>query len=525
MSLSNSKFLYGLFAVFILTLQSAIAVSQSFTISASYKRLDGTEFPASISLDRPDGLRSLLIVCSKENPVSKGETVTCYPTAFGKQSGEGDFMYWSGDCSRREGLNCIIDNIENNKHLILHVGYQGNATSEPYRAGSLWCESGRGIGGIWNIDYARSYCEVQTNPGYTFDRMVSDSTVDRDSIFHGVTIGFIKKDDKPSVLCGGCTVYSTTVGNSTTDTALITSREDDQLVSTQAIASITTNIETEEIGTDIRVNTQKLAEISRGGRVMTNNTNVIANLLSSNSATLVSSNSEDQSITSAQVTPYGATIHTAGVLNPIAIVSLSGQTVVIENRIGLWTPPLTKISLSALSGEPLGAASISLQENIVEVPSGNSVSVLGGVSTQTTFASASAATVIATLANPDELTIKVDIGASMRASIQGLSAKADSALTVTSNYGSLMIAEGGSYNIWNNTFNNSEQIVRLVHTQFNAPRVAVSLIDNVLKAVDVYSEASGKVEVFKPEANGPILTNVDVNDESLDMILTFPAVQ
>ena len=55
--------------------------------------------------------------------------------------------------------------------------------------------------------------------------------------------------------------------------------------------------------------------------------------------------------------------------------------------------------------------------------------------------------------------------------------------------------------------------------------VFADITGDILQSVQIFTQASGVVEVFKPEANGPVLSDIQVTDESLNMTLTFPAAQ
>ncbi len=538
---------------------SAKSVSATFETATSFKISGRQQFVGGSSylLLLPGELPEIIVPfrvmnCSQSNPISINSTVSCHVASPTSWIGtEPTYRGWSGDCTRVEGHNCIIENITSDKHIIAHYGF--NLTDRPIKtqpagAGSVWCGTSfdENVGGI-RADEVRQRCVAEANPGYVFTSFTEEYSF----LYRTTTANFTKQANTPVVTCTNCS--NSTLSTDTTNTKSVskTSEPNEQGNSTQATVATTTTTGTGSASTSVRVSNQNASGATQSGTtVTTNNPNAEFSVTNSNEATGTLNNPATGETTNvvATTSTTNTTVMKDG--QKVSEVSTSsGQTAAVNTTSSGTTVAVTDTA----TGKTLGTTTVS-----------------GSTTTTATSGDASAdgSTLVRNAARGDSAAISTFYGAG---TVISTSLFGSSSVTTTQGFGSgsglgssvsmgiastqtaslISGAIGGGFvsagtgGFAPSTGSGGGFSGSSVSAQVKAPgassnqkpglqkaaavddnaQAAIDITGGTLQSVQLYSDNTGLVEFFKPgtDAGSPQMTAFESTDDAFSITLSYPA--
>lgn len=531
------------------SVSATFKLAESFTISASEETINGVTLRLEV-----DHLMLRLghVHCSDSNPVDRGKNVTCSripqnPSPFGN-----NFKGWGGDCTRVEGENCIIENMSSDKHLTLYTGFlvgRSYARINPVGAGSLWCttpviSSDYDIG---PVAFAQSNCKAEANSGYVFASYESEPSGGVLSL-DTLVVNFTPVPDSPKVSCTDCNTSNTQTFTSATNTTSKTTEPDANGTSIQSNVATTTNLVTGGTSTTVTVNTQNTGGTQQpGGSVSTPDPNPTVTVGGS-STTLVVGNTNTGATSTAVVSGTGTVVTTSlpgGSSNTLGVQAGQGVEI-IQSQTN------TTFNVQDLStGNNIGSTTAQ------PIPGGNAVTNTLQYSTLTMENTA----IINTVYGEGTVTSSSVIGSTTVTANQSLTGGTGATMTVMgggsgggggfgagttgSGYGgSVKVGTGGGlgggglgggglggglggggagFTMAAGNYNPGNKPGQRKTSAADERVVFADITGDALQSVQIFSNASGVVEIFKPTANGPVLTDIQATDESVNLTLTFPA--
>jgi uncharacterized repeat protein (TIGR02543 family) len=526
-------------------------VTANKSVSATFAQTQATGFNITVgfinALGKPDGTAIAGDqICSVANPIAGGTTVKCNPDNY-RLSGGNTFRGWEGGCTKVEGRTCIIENMLSDKHLTIKMGVSesggmGIVKVTPYGAGGLWCTIS--TANLPSLDRVGDYCIGEANPGYVFDAFVKVCGICMSPSDYYVEARFKPVENTPSVICENCNSSTTDTFTTKTTTVSQTGTPDANGTSTQSNVATSTNLGTGGTSTTVTVNTQNTGGTQQpGGSASTPDPNPTVTVGGS-STTLVTGNPNTGATSTAVVGGTGTVVTTSlpgGSSNTLG--TQAGQSVnITQNSAG------TSFNVQdGSSGIPLGTTSVLLSQggNTVTttvLSSTLTVDNKGIITTNYGEGTVTSSSVIGSTTVTASQSFTVGTGASLNVLVGGSgNGGGFGAGTTGSGYGgSVTVGTGGGlggglgggslgggavtgFTVTAGNYNPGNKPGQRKTSAADERVVFADITGDALQSVQIFSNASGVVEIFKPTANGPVLTDIQATDESVNLTLTIPA--
>ncbi|MEN0037423.1 MAG: hypothetical protein AAGC78_10150 [Cellvibrio sp.] len=518
------------------SVNATFEVATSFRITAYLQWFDGTYQVE--DLDFYDALD-----CSHSNPVSINSTVTCMlPDSSLESIGGYRFIGWSGDCSRVEGGNCIIDNITTDKHINIRLGYPERSGWRikvlPAGAGSIWCHRYDSLNvSSLSASIVRQECIAEANPGYAFTSFTDGS--DGNSVY----VNFTKQADTPVVTCTDCNNSTLSTDTTTTQVVSKTSEPDAQGNTTQSTVAITTDTEKRGSSTTVQVSSQDangVIEFSTG--VVTNNSGIQGSVI-------------------------GNTVIVSPIIGPS---ELSGSVVASPDKVTTTVEnngqKVAEVNTSSGQTAAVNATETGITVGVTDTATGTTLGTTTVSGDTTTTASADGSTLVRNAARGDSAATSTFYGAG---TVISSSVFGNSSVTTTQGFGGLgssatmniassqtssiisgaisggfVSAGTGGFTPATNSgggFSGSNVSAQVTASGVSAPnqkaglqktsaaddnaQAAIDITGGTLQSVQLYSDSTGLVEFFKPgaDANSPQMTAFESTETSFSITLSYPA--
>ncbi|WP_062058101.1 InlB B-repeat-containing protein [Cellvibrio sp. OA-2007] len=540
------------------TVSAAFDVASTFTITASMQSILGNSTSLPILVN---GVSIASHLRCSANPVSLGKTVSCRFEAD-ILSRDVTFKGWGGECTKVEGQTCIIENMSTDKHLTVYTGilYNSRIVITPAGAGSVWCD--KDLLGIFSgidqsyVPLVQEHCKVVPNVGYELES-ITDPARCAGASCPVANANFKQKSNTPVVTCESCNASTTVTNTTTTDTASKTSAPDNQGNRTQTNVATTTNTQSGVATTSVTVGAQSSdGTLQPGGSVSTNDLKALVTV-GEGSTTLLTNNPVTGNSSKVVITTSGTTISAStpnsadfnlGTM-PGSNMSINQTTqgTVIQvadsatgTTLGTTTILGNTSTTSTADGSTLVSTAASGNSGVTSSFYGAGTVLSSGLMGGASYTATQCTSIVCSGGSTAGLGISGLSGAGAGGtggfSIglgQGTGGFSGGTTSVTLGSGQTvtgtgtLAGTGASVNLklagtWSP---GNKPGMRKTSAAEDERKVFVDITGDALQSVQIFTQASGLVEVFKPEANGPALTKMVVNGNSLDMTLTFPAAK
>lgn len=237
-------------------------VTANKSVSATFAQTQATGFNITVGFINAVGKPEANAIagdqiCSAPNPVAGGTTVRCNVDKYRLPDGN-TFRGWEGGCTKVEGRTCIIENMASDKRLTIKMGSLATDSLsnlikvKPAGAGSVWCTQSWANLPLFS-NTITDYCQAEANQGYAFEAFVKTCSGMCSQTDYYLEARFKSVPNIPVVVCESCNTSTTDTFTSTTKTSSTTSTPDANGTSTQSTVATTTNTQTGQTNTQIIV--------------------------------------------------------------------------------------------------------------------------------------------------------------------------------------------------------------------------------------------------------------------------------